>query len=729
MPSTLSVRDEKRSRSKSPAGRTHDRSRSRDPPRAKSPPRKDRRRSKYSESESEESDDSDRRPRRSSKKYYDESDDDRRRRTSKKYSESESEEDNRHEKASKSKKRYEDDNDYKIDRRGGKRDSKPRRRDESESDSDRKKDRGKKPSRRKDKDSGSSGSEDIKISIHKSHKDKDNKGGRENGRLPSQVSVPPAYPYGPPGYPPGYPTDPRLAYQDTRHASYSGVVPVGDPRYDPNIYPGRPQVPEPHRTHSYSGQGGRYAEPDRYQYAQVDPNLRYRGKDEKTDKQYIKTYDAKGHQQLVEIQPSATSKHAKDEKKSREDKYGRHEKKYHNDKYGSPPEDSMVKKMSHLAVGGALGAATLGVAGRHNSHDGGRPPASPMLEAYKGTYQSISPMPGALVLATHDSDISDMEGLDSDSDSSESEKDELKRKIKKLEKEKKKFQKNHNRDEKEIALLERSSRDRKVSDASVLMVSPSVSKKRVSFYDPVADAKKIAAALQGSHVPVNTKPLAAILPWLSTDDLFALRAEYKNHAKVAGQGINMAKHIKMRIPANLGKVCYATALGRWESEAYFANSYYFSGNVRRELLIESLMGRPNGDIREIKRVFKDKRYDDDLVKCMKAELKADKFRTAILLALEERRALENEGLEIDTVQRDVTNLHRALMAKSESAMIEIIVVRSDAHLREVLRLFEAKYEINFARQMISQSRNLVVSTPCSTQQTRDTKSSSLTSST
>ena len=95
---------------------------------------------------------------------------------------------------------------------------------------------------------------------------------------------------------------------------------------------------------------------------------------------------------------------------------------------------------------------------------------------------------------------------------------------------------------------------------------------------------------------------------------------------------------------------------------------------------------------------------------MKAELKADKFRTAILLALEERRGIEGSGIDLRLVQSDVVELHQALVAPSggETAMIQIIVVRSDAHLREVLKVFEKEYRRNFARDMIERSRNLVV---------------------
>jgi hypothetical protein len=95
---------------------------------------------------------------------------------------------------------------------------------------------------------------------------------------------------------------------------------------------------------------------------------------------------------------------------------------------------------------------------------------------------------------------------------------------------------------------------------------------------------------------------------------------------------------------------------------------------------------------------------------MRAELKADKFRTAVLLALEERRQDEREPLDARLIRQDVGDLHRALVSREggETAMINIIVLRSDAHLREMLREYEAVHRVNFARAMIAKSRNLVV---------------------
>ena len=329
-------------------------------------------------------------------------------------------------------------------------------------------------------------------------------------------------------------------------------------------------------------------------------------------------------------------------------------------------------------VAGALGAAgalSLAPGQVHNHHEGGRPPGSPLLEAYHGTYQSISPMPSPMALASKDeSDLSDLEPLSQQNSS-----DDSRHQIVKAQKES--------------------------------------GRKRVSFYDPEPDAMALAAALK--HSSPDPGPIVKVLPFLSDDHMMALRTEYKKHIKVQGKGINIAKHIKLKVPGVLGKVAYATALGRWESEAHWANFWYQSGSSRRELLIESLMGRSNAEIRQIKESFSDKRYSDSLEKCMQTELKKDKFRNAVLLALEERKMDEISPLSLELVKRDVQDLHRALTSKEggETAMINIVVVRSETHMREVLRVYEATYRQNFARDMIQKSRNLVVSIhpPTSTQ--------------
>jgi hypothetical protein len=123
------------------------------------------------------------------------------------------------------------------------------------------------------------------------------------------------------------------------------------------------------------------------------------------------------------------------------------------------------------------------------------------------------------------------------------------------------------------------------------------------------------------------------------------------------------------------------------------------------------MGRSNAEIREIKDAFKDKRYADSLTRCMEKELKMDKFRTAVLMALEERRQEEQDVYPPEYRDRDVDILAKSIRAREggETAMLEIIVRRSDAHLREVLRVYQDLYGENFARAALKKSGNLVVS--------------------
>ncbi|KAJ9328217.1 hypothetical protein DTO027B5_1712 [Paecilomyces variotii] len=444
-------------------------------------------------------------------------------------------------------------------------------------------------------------------------------------------------------------------------------------------------VPPADTHHTTSVPQLRYANPGQFQYAQPDPNIKYASKSNKVSytqsdsNQFVKPYTQSADPQFVEIKPGGGRADTSSQ---------RHR-----------PHSLSVSSANNLSVAGA---------------PTGRPPASPLLEAYKGTYQSISPMPSPIMMAPRlDDDFSDIEALDGTTDSERRKKhkrktsrDDRHDKDKKKEKEREK--------EREIKEKEKE-KDRKrrherhnSSNEDVILISPTSTRKKVSFYDPTEHALALREAL--AHRNIDSKPLLDILPHLTSDEILLLRAEYKNHAKLHGKGINIAKHIKLKLGnSTFGKVCYATALGRWESEAHWANYYYQAGTSRRELLIESLIGRTNSEIREIKTCFRDSRYGNSLEKCMHAELKADKFRTAILLALEERRQSDHEPLDRRLVERDVQELRRAVISREggETAMIYIIVLRSDNHLREVLRIYDAHYQQNFTRALIAKSQNLV----------------------
>lgn len=504
-------------------------------------------------------------------------------------------------------------------------------------------------------------------------------------RIQAQINtgqIPPVLPPDwapiPPSEMPGY--VPQGAYPPSSQ-SIPGAFPGG--------YPATTAAPP--TTHYPQSQGytatQSYAAPGQYQYANPDPSIRYTSKGNErqaytasAQNQYATqkpSYTASNEPQFLEIAPG----------RSRAESVGRQ---------GRPHSLSVS---SNLSVGGGMAAAA-----------GGRPPASPLLEAYKGTYQSISPMPSPIarpVGLARDSDISDLEELGGSSGSdrrrthkSSRSRDERKEKEREKEREIEK-EKEHRRHSRHVS---------HAGGEEIITIAPGSGRKKVAFYDPEDDAVALKDSLS-RHTSLDTRSLMEILPNLSSDQMLTLRAEYKKHAKVHNKGINIAKHIKLKLGnTSFGKACYATALGRWESEAYWANCYYQAGTSRRELLIESLIGRSNAEIREIKSCFRDARYADSLEKCMKAELKADKFRYVILLALSEQRQSEKEQVSSREVQEDVVALRRAVTSREggETAMIDIILLRNDAHLREVMRLYDHAYKSNFAKDVIKKSQNLVV---------------------
>ena len=508
-----------------------------------------------------------------------------------------------------------------------------------------------------------------------------------------------------------------------------------------------PYMPSHYRTASandtYHTTPGGYAQPSQYQYAQVDPNIRY------TSKAAPKpTYTASPEAQFskLAIDPHARQVQPDPYTKQPEQpvypyRYS-HEPQFSDKPPPSPKPHSQMQQYVEITPGGGRktrptslsvsSANNLAVAGALSP--GHAPPASPLLEPYHGTYQSMSPMPSPIVIpSVRDEDISDLEPLDGEGSGSDSRRRKTHSRTKSSTSEKDRGSESRYRSSKEKIRVERDS-DRKEDkrrsrqaldhhsrhdsssslpsggDGSLVLISPGSGRKRVSFYDAEADAASMQSALNHTR-NIDNKTILQVLPHLTSDEVLLLRQEYKHRVKVHGKGINLAKHLRLKLGnSSFGKVAYATALGRWESEAYWANCYYQAGTSRRELLIESLIGRSNAAIHEIKSCFRDTRYENSLEKCMKSELKADKFRVAVLLALEERRQDERDPLDPRLIRQDISDLHRALVSREggETAMIQIIVLRSDSHLREVLRAYEGIYGQNFAKAMIAKSQNLVV---------------------
>ncbi|KAM0333490.1 hypothetical protein ACHAQA_002153 [Verticillium albo-atrum] len=438
----------------------------------------------------------------------------------------------------------------------------------------------------------------------------------------------------------------------------------------------RPRSPRPASPPSQY----KYAEPAQYQYAQVDDASK-RGKAKRNDEDNLTygadPYDKYGHRDASPNPASRYSQPPPAPGPPRQKQY-----------YGEARSDTSSNVLTVEPGGGDRRGgrrekspqpphqrmSSLSVSNAHAPPAGmtlAAAPGSPLLESYHGTYQDMSPMPSPLLLASNAGHnvIEPLSPLGSDD--------------------------------------ERGTRRNR----------------RARFHDdPEDNATRLANALKGTKkdsLP-DTNPLIEILPGLSHEQIMELRSEYKSIVKTGAdrKGVNIAKHIRSRLKdadPSLMKACYAVALGRWESEAYWANFWYQGDKTRRELLIESLMGRSNDEVRQIKDAFSDKKYDNSLTKCMKTELKEDKFKKAVLMVLDERRMDDTDQygrplpLDFRLVDQDVDDLRRAVKSEKggESLMISIVVQRSDEHLREVLKTYERAYRTNFARDALKKSGNLV----------------------
>ncbi|PYH93865.1 Annexin [Aspergillus ellipticus CBS 707.79] len=159
------------------------------------------------------------------------------------------------------------------------------------------------------------------------------------------------------------------------------------------------------------------------------------------------------------------------------------------------------------------------------------------------------------------------------------------------------------------------------------------------FYDASVDALALQEALSHRE-DVNKKTLITVLPHLTAYDILDLRMEYKNRVIIEGKGVNLAKHIRLKLGNGVfGVACYATALGRWASEAFWTDRYYKS----------------------------------------------------------------------TLVEKDVHDLHQALISqRGLTAMIYIILRRSNTYLYHILSAYADIYKCSFTDEIAQKSQSLVV---------------------
>lgn len=519
-----------------------------------------------------------------------------------------------------------------------------------------------------------------------------------------QVPPPPPPPPPPPAAPaPGanpamqqYPSVPRAQYLHQQHPQYQ----QHPQQTVPDAHYAHPQAAPHNRAPSSTGPPTspqrQYASPPAYQYRQVNPDLKYTSNPAKPSLPSENRFSAKAAAPAAPTAPTVSpaqtptqvpdlSHFLEPKPRRRRPSIGRP----HSYSFPSPPSREQMN------VPGSF-------------PDPAPPPGSPLVEPYKGTAQhqqhqqhqqqqqqqkaagSTSRWSGAFAKYFAGND-----------DEKAAPTSEPKRSNSKATKKKA-------TDKDKLDRWVKLSRNTAGSLDSTSMTSSSKqTQESVPMYDPVPDAKALKAALTTPN-RADAKPLITLLPYLTPDEMHALRSEYRNTMRMSGRAVNLAKHIGARLTGSFGKACHSTALGQWESEAYWI-ILHRDNPQRKELLIETLVGRPNAEIEKIKTSFREN-YNQDLEKCVKTELKPDKFRMAMLVALAEARMPDNAPIDPELVREDVRGLRRALSEENEMDMLQIVLVRGYAHLREVLHVYKSAFRENFAREMINRSRNVVVST-------------------
>lgn len=228
-----------------------------------------------------------------------------------------------------------------------------------------------------------------------------------------------------------------------------------------------------------------------------------------------------------------------------------------------------------------------------------------------------------------------------------------------------------------------------------------------SSYDPTQDAIAMESALLKSG-KVNSKLLITVLPDLTSDEMSTLRKAFKSRNPITsaaslfdtrskGQSsLSLTNKIYRKIEdLSFKQACFATARGQAGSDAYWAKCYYKDNKseaCRSQLLIESLAGRSNDEMREIRHASRDENRDEKIESCLPAKVPNDNFGRAIQLILQGQRQAEDQVLGDAEVENDAKKLYKACHnSVNEGDMINVIVLRSDRHLRRVLRYYLAQF--------------------------------------
>lgn len=155
--------------------------------------------------------------------------------------------------------------------------------------------------------------------------------------------------------------------------------------------------------------------------------------------------------------------------------------------------------------------------------------------------------------------------------------------------------------------------------------------------------------------------------------------------------------LEKELSGHLETVCMATALGREESEAFWARRALKGVGTDEVLLTEALSGKKNAEIETIKKAYRAK-YFVPLQEDLKGDL-SGKTEKLFLMAIEGQRQEDWIQPDPNMVTRDVDLLHMATEARLGTDEIQVFTVftrSNEAHLRAVAYAYQQAHRKSLA---------------------------------
>ncbi|PPQ81358.1 hypothetical protein CVT24_001147, partial [Panaeolus cyanescens] len=209
---------------------------------------------------------------------------------------------------------------------------------------------------------------------------------------------------------------------------------------------------------------------------------------------------------------------------------------------------------------------------------------------------------------------------------------------------------------------------------------------KVPGYDPEETFRKLNRLV--SSAEVKEDEISLLLLPLSVFEMDAL-----NDHCTARTGISLADTID-RIPAGTDWkfALRGLTLGPLGFDVDLARRALQGLGTNEMMLVELILGRQGPDVRWLKAGYK-ARYGKDLVDAVKSDL-SGKLERIFVMALNTQKPLDDPYGQVDQrkVLEDVETLATAAKKKDEIAFAEVLINRSDTHIRAVITMYSQRYK-------------------------------------